>query len=307
MANNRSVESTGNQLEEIVRSAHDNIRKLQQISLIPAHESNQNKTKSTPQMKSISKPRAMSGSHVRPSSAPKPSNQMNEINPSSSEYLQRKVDFVFKKVKEMEIQLNGIKITSKESQTLSNHLSEIIKMDKHSIVELREQVLGLKQKVERIGQQEQLLLQTQQRGKYSEVITTTTTNPSMSDVGILSEQIFQRVHKEFTKVVDEVVRACVNEQVEFMRKWSNKTSEDDDGEMRAQITSLKRRQNIFDERLTELKGSDYGHLLMRPLTFLLLSLSLPFSLSLSISLSRYQRPICGDSSTSERFHSLKLI
>jgi hypothetical protein len=261
MSNHR-LESTGNELEEIVRSAHENIRKLQQISLIPSQD--QNKTKSTPHMKQplTTKPRAMSGSHLRSSSAPKPSHPVNELSSSSSsDYILRKVDFLFKKMKEMENQMNGLKSSSKESQTLSSHLSEIIKMDKHSIVEMREQVMGLKQKIERFGQQD--LLQNSHRGKFSENSSTAIPIPG-PDVGVLSEQIFHRVHKEFTKVVDEVVRACVNEQVEFMRKWSNKTSEDDDGEIRAQISSLKRRQNLFDERLNELKGEEPAPLSLSP-------------------------------------------
>lgn len=155
----------------------------------------------------------------------------------------------------MDQQMGGIKSdfthlknSTKEIQNSSTHLSDILRMDKHSILELREQLLGMKQKLERLSQNDQL----HNRGRFSEPSSSTSTPPL--DVGLLSEQIFQRVHKEFTKVVDEVVRVCVNEQVDFMRKWSIKSTEEEDQEIRGQVASMKRRQNQFDERLSELKG-----------------------------------------------------
>jgi hypothetical protein len=285
-----SVEKTSHQLEDIVRTAHENIRKLQQMTLLPSTEpssrvgltsssSTSTTTKkssksiaSNSQLKSKTRPSTATPSSLpsRSSSAPaapksalrKPFQQQQiqgQGEREGQEELLRKVDFLFKKVREMDQQMTGIKSdfghlknSTKDLQNSLTHLSDILRMDKHSIVELREQLAGMKQKLERFSQHEQLHSRSQLPPSF--VHGSSPPVAPAVDVGMLSEQIFQRVHKEFTKVVDEVVRVCVSEQVDFMRKWSVKTTEDDDQEIRAQVASIKRRQNHFDERLSELKG-----------------------------------------------------
>lgn len=271
MSINKKLESkldnnnnNSNNLEDMVRNAQENIQKLKEIT----KQNEQTNKLINKNIRSISVPKkynkqqqnennliSSSSLHLNSNNN---SNLNNNSNSNSSIDLNRKVDFLFKKTKEIDSSLNiiksefhGIKTTTKESQNLSLQLSDLIKMDKHSIVELREQIIGLKQKYERITQQEII------RGKFSENASNLAAITAPIDVGIISEQIFNRVHREFTKVVDEVVRACVSEQVEFMKKWNTTTTAangEHEAEMKTQINSLKRRQVKFDEVLLELKG-----------------------------------------------------
>jgi uncharacterized phage infection (PIP) family protein YhgE len=234
------------------------VKKLSKSLSSHSHLKNKIRSSTPPQSSSLPFSRSNSAPSAGPpkSSRRRVSHQPGHGETDDQEEMFRKVDFLFKKVREMDQQMNGIKSdfghlknVTKEVQNSSTYLSDVLRMDKHSILELREQLSGMKQKLERFSQQDQL----QNRGRFSEPHSHPSSVPSV-DVGLLSEQIFQRVHKEFTKVVDEVVRVCVNEQVDFMRKWSIKSTEEEDQEIRAQVASMKRRQNHFDEKLSELKG-----------------------------------------------------
>lgn len=161
------------------------------------------------------------------------------------------IDFLLKKTKTLEDTVKTLQVSkANESDSSHNwaiHLTELIKMDKHSIADIREQVTGLKQRMDRIAQR-------QSRDRTKE----TSAQETKTDVGAISEQVFNRVHREFTQVVDEVVRSCVMEQIEALSGMGSRSRESHESEriFKSQIEDIKRKQEFYDERL-RLEGGYY--------------------------------------------------
>lgn len=220
-----------------MRETESNLQKLRQLN---GSKESPNKTSPQRVHRSISSSRLNS--------------QRNSVVGDEAD-LNRKVEFLLKKTKSLELSLNSIKndvqhlgIEAKESQNLATHLSEIIRLEKHSIAEVKEQVSGVKQKLGYISQKD--IIRNRALDRYAE-------SHDPVDIGAISEQIFSRVHREFSKVVDEVVRACVKEQVDFMSKWAKTNSPEPaiDEALRAQMEEMRATQEDLAEALREQKGS----------------------------------------------------
>lgn len=118
-----------------------------------------------------------------------------------SQVMERKIEFLLKKTKKIEenvihtkSELNNFNKEYQETRGLTLHLSDILKMDKQSIGDLREQMNNLRHKLD---------LQIHKDSIRDSINQKTQSNiPIPPDVGMLSEQIFNRVHREFTTVVD---------------------------------------------------------------------------------------------------------
>jgi hypothetical protein len=131
--------------------------------------------------------------------------QSHTVAIEEDQQIQRKLDYLLKRTRKNEEAVTQLKsyIESStkdfnETHGLTLHLSEIVKMDKQSISQLREQISNIKYKLDLNIQKESI--------RESNIMNRTESVPSYNnshiDVGILSEQIFQRVHREFTSVVD---------------------------------------------------------------------------------------------------------
>jgi hypothetical protein len=175
----------------------------------------------------------------------------NSVRTVDTSELEQKVDFLLKKTKTLEDTIKKLQSSKANEPDCSHnwaiHLSELIKMDKHSIADIREQVTGVKQRVDRIAQRES-------RDRTKEKLIQDT----KIDVGAISEQVFSRVHREFTQVVDEVVRSCVMEQIEALSPAGSQARERHESEraLRAQIDEIKRKQEYFEETLNA-QGSKF--------------------------------------------------
>ncbi|CAE7500557.1 unnamed protein product, partial [Symbiodinium microadriaticum] len=118
-------------------------------------------------------------------------------------------------------------------------------MDKHSIADIRDEVNCLKQRIHRLAQRE-----TQDRTEEKSL------QGSKVDMGAITEQVFNRVHREFTIIIDDVVRACVLEQMDSFSSASARQVEQGVGYrvLAAQIAELKRKQQLIDEALSVRAG-----------------------------------------------------
>ena len=146
-----------------------------------------------------------------------PNMHRSETRMSKDEEVNRKLDYLLKKTRRLEDSMNSLRSENaslveenKKTQECTVNMWENIKQDRATMSALRDEVSCLRAKIDLVNQKTSLLENSCCKGSRVE------------DVGQISEQVFSRVHREFSTVVDEVVRACVKEQVEFLSKWTAK-------------------------------------------------------------------------------------
>ena len=195
--------------------------------------------------KSLSPARSSSASRVRKCVG-------SRVPIDNNEELSLKIDFLMKKTKTLEVSLQKFKAASESDGDNSHqwaiHLSDMVKMDKHNIADIRDEVNGIKQRLHRLAQKE-----SQERVKEK------STADTKIDIGSITEQVFNRVHREFTQVVDEVVRSCVLEHAQSICRGADRHTEETEQyrELKGQISELKRRQQVLEDSLSARGGETY--------------------------------------------------
>ena len=196
-----------------------------------------------------------SASLTRPTSSSS-QNKNDEIN--------RKLDYLLKKTKKLEDSLASCRSENatlvsenKKTQECTVNMWESIKKDRDSVSLLRSEMSSIRVQMDLLNQQT-TLLDTRQLNK----------SVRMEEIGAISEQVFTRVHREFSTVVDEVVRACVKEQVDFLTKWTSKGGLEKDAvlveenkALRTQMDQLKRRQQDLETSLSEMADTNHEFIL----------------------------------------------
>ena len=199
---------------------------------------------------SASTNRRTSPSPTRPFSASRLRKSVgSEVPVDNNDELYQKVDFLTKKTKTLEISLNKLKVAndseSENSHQWAIYLSELVKMDKHSIADIRDEVDGIKQRLHRLAHKETL-----ERAREKSM------GDTKIDIGSITEQVFNRVHGELTQIIDDLVRSCVLERTGGICNGTDRHTEETDlyRELHGQMSELKRRQQVVETSLIALGG-----------------------------------------------------
>ena len=192
--------------------------------------------------------RSSSPNHRSSSPRPTAKEKNDEVN--------RKLDYLLKKTRKLEDTLSSVRTENvslvaenKKTQECTVNMWESIKKDRESTSYLRGEVSSLRTKLDLLNQKTTLLESSPNNGGVK-----------MEEIGLISEQVFGRVHREFSTVVDEVVRACVKEQVDFLAKWTAKGGLEKDAllleenkHIRSQISILHRKQEEVENSLHDME------------------------------------------------------
>lgn len=124
-------------------------------------------------------------------------------NGDENQVMERKIELLLKTMKTFEenvistkTKLNNSNKEYQETRGLTLQLSDISNIDRHSVGDLREVMNNLLHKLDVQIRKDPIRDNVNHK-------TQSTNIPILSDVGMLSEQIFNRVHREITTVVDE--------------------------------------------------------------------------------------------------------
>lgn len=218
------------------------------MSAIHSSSTSMSKSKSSASIPRVAGLKSTSPNLTRPSTKDK----QDEVN--------RKLDYLLKKTRKLEDSLSNVRkenstlmLQNKKTQECTVNMWESIKNCRDSVTPSSEEIVSLRTKLDVLNQKTVLL----ESNKYYHGV-------KAEEVGAISEQVFSRVHREFGTVVDEVVRACVKEQVDFLTKWTAKGGMEKDSllmeenkTLAAQISTLQKQHKDSMKSLSDLQS--YTH------------------------------------------------
>lgn len=212
-------------LESMIQSADQSLKQLRATS--PASTK-----KSSMKSRSLSAPRSM---QATASSSALPMDADTN----------RKIDFLLKKTKKLEDSCRQLTSQyalaheeNKELKSTIKSYAESFRSSERNTAQLREQILNMKTRLD--------------LAHHKDSLREAGSRPSNLDIGAVSEQIFQRVHREFKSVIDEVSRHLKDQQspASFVPTYqpSQRAAAPsfDLEQVRSSISSLKHRQDSLD-------------------------------------------------------------